>query len=172
MAGLPELVGRGELARQENLPGLIGFIILSLATILVIVIFTEAHRRIPVHYSKSVFRGRRMYKQSGSTHIPLRVNTAEMIPLIFAMSMMIMPGVIASYFAGSSGFVGSVADFFVEWSNNWSYWLFYFLLVIGFAFFYTMVMFGQMNLVETLKKQVVLYLVSDRDPLLRHTLTR
>ncbi len=153
IAGLPEMVGRGELARQENLVGLIGFILLSILTILLIVVFTEAHRRIPVHYSRSVFRGRRMYKQSGSTHIPLRVNTAGMIPLIFAMSMMIMPGVIASYFADSSGFVGSVANFFVEWSNNWSYWLVYFLLVIGFAFFYTMVMFEQMNLVETLKKQ-------------------
>jgi preprotein translocase subunit SecY len=94
-----------------------------------------------------------MYKQSGSTHIPLRVNTAGMIPLIFAMSMMIMPGVIGSYFVNSSGFIGSVANFFVDWSNDWSYWLVYFLLVVGFAFFYTMVMFAQMNLVETLKKQ-------------------
>jgi len=153
VAGLPELIARGDLARSENLGGLIGFIILSLATILVIVIFTEAHRRIPVHYSRSVFRGRRMYKQSGSTHIPLRVNTAGMIPLIFAMSMMIMPATIASFFTNSSGFVGSVATFFTEWTDHWSYWLVYFLLVIGFAFFYTMVMFQQMNLVETLKKQ-------------------
>ena len=147
VAGLPEMVGRGELARSENLGGLIGFIILALATMLLIVIFTEAHRRIPVHYSRSVFRGRRMYKQSGSTHIPLRVNTAGMIPLIFAMSMMIMPGVIASYFTGG------VAEFFQGWTDHWSYWLVYFLLVIGFAFFYTMVMFEQMNLVDTLQRQ-------------------
>ena len=153
VAGLPEMIFRGELARRENLIGLIGFIALSLLTIWVIVVFTEAHRRIPVHYSRSVFRGRRMYKQSGSTHIPLRVNTTGMIPLIFAMSMMMMPGVIASYFTDSSGFIGSAANFFVDWANNWSYWLVYFLLVIGFAFFYTMVMFEQMNLVETLKRQ-------------------
>jgi preprotein translocase subunit SecY len=147
VAGLPEMIGRGELARTENLGGLIGFVILSLATILLIIIFTEAHRRIPVHYSRSVFRGRRMFRQSGSTHIPLRVNTAGMIPLIFAMSMMILPGVIASYFTGG------VAEFFQGWTDHWSYWLIYFLLVIGFAFFYTMVMFEQMNLADTLQKQ-------------------
>lgn len=147
VAGLPEMVGRGELARRDNLGGLIGFIILSLATVLLIVIFTEAHRRIPVHYSRSVFKGRRMYRQSGSTHIPLRVNTAGMIPLIFAMSLVILPGVIASYFTGG------IAEFFQGWTDHWSYWLVYFLLVIGFAFFYTIVIFEQMNLAETLQKQ-------------------
>jgi len=153
VAGFPEMVGRGQLASRDNLGGLIGFIILSLITIFVIVIFTEAHRRIPVHYSRSVFKGRRMYRQSGSTHIPLRVNTAGMIPLIFAMSLVILPGVIASYFANSTGLVGSVADFFIGWTDNWSYWLIYFLLTIGFAFFYTMVIFEQMNLADTLQKQ-------------------
>ena len=151
VAGLPDMVGRGFLA-GENL-GLIAFAILGLATVLFIVIFTEAHRRIPVHYSRSVFRGRRMYRQSGSTHIPLRVNTAGMIPLIFAMSLVILPGTVASYFSGASGFGGSVASFFQGWTDHWSYWLVYFLLVLGFTFFYTMVIFEQMNLADTLKKQ-------------------
>jgi preprotein translocase subunit SecY len=94
-----------------------------------------------------------MYRQSGSTHIPLRVNTAGMIPLIFAMSLVILPGTIASYFTGASGFGGSVANFFQNWTNNWSYWLVYFLLVLAFTFFYTMVIFEQMNLADTLQKQ-------------------
>jgi len=146
VAGLPEMVGRGLISR-ENLGGLIGFIVLGLATIVLIVIFTEAHRRIPVHYSKSVFRGKRMYRQSGSTHIPLRVNTAGMIPLIFAMAMVILPSTVASYFTGG------VAEFFQTWTDHWSYWLIYFLLVIGFSFFYTMVIFEQMDLAGTLQKQ-------------------
>lgn len=147
VAQLPEWIGRGELASSDNMGGLIGFVILALVLLVVIVIFTEAHRRIPVHYSRSVFRGRRMYRQSGSTHIPLRVNTAGMIPLIFAMSLVILPGVIASYFTGG------IAEFFQEWTDHWSYWLVYFVLTVGFAFFYTMVIFEQMKLADTLQKQ-------------------
>jgi len=93
-----------------------------------------------------------MYRQSGSTHIPLRVNTAGMIPLIFAMSLVMLPGIVASYFPSSAD-PGSVAYFLYHWQNNWSYWLLYGLLVIGFAFFYTIVVFEQMNLAETLQKQ-------------------
>ncbi|MCJ7769805.1 MAG: preprotein translocase subunit SecY, partial [Dehalococcoidales bacterium] len=100
VAGLPEMIGRGIFAQEQGqVLGLTAFIIIGLATTLVIVIFTEAHRRIPVQYAKSVFRGGRMYRQSGSTHIPLRVNTAGMIPLIFAMALVIFPGIVASYFA-------------------------------------------------------------------------
>jgi len=153
VAGFPEMIGRGQFAARENMAGLIAFALLGLATVLFIVIFTEAHRRIPVHYSRSVFRGRRMYRQSGSTHIPLRVNSAGMIPLIFAMAMVILPGTVASYFTGASGIGGSIANFFVDWTAHWSYWLVYFLLVIAFAFFYTMVIFEQMNLADTLQKQ-------------------
>ncbi|MBA7550451.1 Protein translocase subunit SecY [subsurface metagenome] len=102
VAGLPELIGQGFLAKGQ-FGGLAAYIIIALATIAVIVIFTEAHRRIPVQYARSVFRGGRMYRQSGSTHIPLRVNTAGMIPLIFAMSVVMFPALIASYFANPTG---------------------------------------------------------------------
>ena len=88
-----------------------------------------------------------MYRQSGSTHIPIRVNSAGMIPLIFAMSMVILPGTIASYFTGGT------AEFLQNWTRHWSYWLVYGLLVVGFTFFYTMVIFEQMNLADTLQKQ-------------------
>jgi len=148
VAGLPDMIGRGFLAKG-NMGGLVAFIFIALATMLFIVVFTEGHRRIPVHYSQSVFRGRRTYRQSGSTYIPLRVNTAGMIPIIFAMSIMMLPGIIASYFTGS------IASFFQTWfsTESWFYWLLYFGLVIGFALFYTMVIFEQMNLAETLQKQ-------------------
>ena len=146
VAGLPEMVGRGLISR-ENLGGLIGFVILALAIVVLIVVVTEAHRRIPVQYSKSVFRGRRMYRQSGSTHIPLRVNSAGMIPLIFALALVTLPATVANFFSGG------VAEFLQTWTEHWSYWIGYFLLVVGFTFFYTMVIFQQMQLPETLQKQ-------------------
>ncbi len=152
VAGMPGLVASGQLQWSDDKWGIIAFIILALVTILAIVIFTEAARRIPVHYSKSVFRGRRMYRQSGSTHIPLKVNSAGMIPLIFAMSLVMLPGMIASYF-GSSNTSGTAAHFLKLWDTHWSYWLVYFVLVVGFTFFYTIVVFEQMNLAETLQKQ-------------------
>jgi len=126
--------------------------------VVLIVYFTEAHRRIPVQYAKSVFRGGRMYKQSGATHIPLRVNTAGMIPLIFAMSLVLFPGIVATYFAAPTGSPPNFANIVVDWFNpNTSpggfYWIVYFLLTIGFAFFYTMIIFQQQDIPGALQKQ-------------------
>lgn len=122
----------------------------SLAIVALIVFVTEAYRHIPVHYSRNLFRGRRMYRQSGATHIPLRVNMAGMIPLIFAMSIMMLPATVARFFP-----TNSVAIVIQRWldTTSWSYWLGYFLLVVGFTFFYTTIMFEQQNLAETLQKQ-------------------
>ena len=159
VAGMPSLVARGGLVWDNDKWGIIAFAILAVITVLAIVIFTEAARRIPVHYSKSVFRGRRMYRQSGSTHIPLKVNSAGMIPLIFAMSLVMLPGIVASYFPSSGSTIsqGSGVAHFLRWWEqgqwDWSYFLVYGLLVVGFAFFYTIVVFEQMNLAETLQKQ-------------------
>jgi preprotein translocase subunit SecY len=159
MAGLPQTLGRGFIAK-DNFLGLLIFFIIAMALIVLIVIFTEGHRRIPVQYAKTAFRGARMYRQSGSTHIPLRVNMAGMIPLIFAMSLMIFPATVASYFANPAGQDPN----FANWIQNWFspnatlpggllYWGLYFLLVVGFAFFYTMVIFEQMNLAQSLQRQ-------------------
>jgi preprotein translocase subunit SecY len=68
------------------------------------------------------------------------------------MSLVMLPGIIASYF-GSSGVDGTAAHFLANWTKHWSYWLVYFVLVVGFSFFYTIVVFEQMNLAETLQKQ-------------------
>jgi preprotein translocase subunit SecY len=95
VAGYPTLIQQGFLAKGNPL-GLLVYIAIVLATIVLIVIFTEAHRRVPVQYARSVFRGGRMYRQSGTTHIPMRVNSSGMIPLIFAMSVVLFPGLVAS----------------------------------------------------------------------------
>ncbi len=161
VAGYWQMAGQGLLAGgQGQAFGLIVYVLISLATIFMIVIFTEAHRRIPVQYARTAFRGGRMYRSSGATHIPLRVNTAGMIPLIFAMSLVLFPGMIASYFAAPVGADPNFADTIVKLFNPSAalplglvYWGLYFFLVIAFAFFYTMVMFQQQDLPGTLQRQ-------------------
>ncbi len=160
VAGLPDMIGRGMVTGGTNFAGLFFYAIIALATVTVIVIFTEAHRRIPVHYARSVFRGGRMYKQAGTTHIPLRVNTAGMIPLIFAMSLVIFPGIVASYFASGNPAEPNFADTIMSLFNpnapmplGLFYWGLYFMLVLGFAFFYTLVIFQQQDLPGTLQRQ-------------------
>ena len=159
VAGLPEMIGSGFLAK-ENFAGLAVYVLIALATTVVIVIFTEAHRRVPVQYSRSVFRGGRMYKQAGSTHIPLRVNTAGMIPLIFAMSLVIFPSMIASYFANPAGADPNFANIIMNLFDAGAalplglvYWGLFFLLTLAFAFFYTMVIFQQQDLPVVLQRQ-------------------
>lgn len=155
VASLPEILGRGIVAAQEGQPsGLVAFVILSLATLVLIVIFVEAHRRIPVQYARSTFRSGRMYRQSGSTYIPLRVNTAGMIPIIFAIALMQLPATISSFLMGpeqNPNFWNTIYNTFQ--ANTLLYQGAYFALVIGFAFFYTMIIFEQMNLPQTLQQQ-------------------
>ena len=155
VANLPNLIGQGFLQR-DNFGGLMALVIIGLALIYLIVVVTEGQRRVPVQYGRSVFRGGRMYRQTGSTHLPLRVNSAGMIPLIFAFSILILPSTIASYMADptSSGFVPTVATFmFNVFNPNGSvYWILVFLLVLAFAFFYTIITFQQQNLAENLQR--------------------
>jgi preprotein translocase subunit SecY len=153
VAGYWQTAGQVFLAGQQKWFGTVVYILLALITVAVIVIFTEAHRRVPVQYSRSIFRGGRMYRQSGSTHIPLRVNTAGMIPLIFAMSLVLFPGIVASYFmnADKTNLAGHIYNLFN--STSLLYWGLYFLLTIGFAFFYTMVIFEQQDLPNVLQRQ-------------------
>ena len=161
VAGLPQMVGSGIVAAVAGNPGgLIALILLSLATLVLIVVFIEAHRRIPVQYARSTFRGGRMYRQSGSTYIPLRVNTAGMIPIIFALALMQLPGTIASFFMSPIGqdpnFWNTIYNLFQPGNPaplGLLYQGLYFALVMGFAFFYTMVIFEQMNLPQTLQQQ-------------------
>ena len=137
--------------------GLLVFALITAATVAVIVIVQEGQRRIPVQYGKRV-RGTRVYGGQ-SAHIPLRVNSAGMIPLIFAQSIMIFPSTIASYFynpAGTGFFQGLVNGVYENLrpdNDAWLYWILYFLMVIGFTYFYTDVIFRQQNLADSLQRQ-------------------
>jgi len=157
VAQLPQLVGQGFLAR-ENFFGLAVYLLLVVLTIVLIIVFTEAHRRIPVQYARSVFRSGRMYRQSGATHIPLRVNSAGMIPLIFAMSIVLFPGIVASYFANPNepNFANTIMALFnpnAPLPVGFFYWGLYFIMSVAFTFFYTMVVFQQQDLPGVLQRQ-------------------
>jgi preprotein translocase subunit SecY len=153
VSGIPQMIGQGFFERG-NVGGLFIFAILGVLMIFFIVFFTEAHRRIPVQYGRSIFRGGRVYRQAGSTYLPLRVNSAGMIPLIFAFSVMLLPSTIASYLATNTGVLGRVANIFVTVfsPNALLYWVLVFVLVVLFTFFYTMVIFQQQNLAESLQR--------------------
>jgi preprotein translocase subunit SecY len=129
VASLPDMIGRGFVAKEDPF-GLIVFIILGLITLVAVVAFIEAHRRIPVQYARSSFRGGRMYRQSGSTYIPPSGQNTNLWNSIYNI-----------FNSGASLPMGLV------------YWGLYFLLVLGFTFFYTMVIFEQMDLPKTLQQQ-------------------
>lgn len=138
---------------QANIPGLIAFIVIGVITVAAIVFIYEGQRRIPVQYGKRV-RGTKIYGGQ-STHIPMKVNSAGMIPLIFASSMLILPGVIASYFQyAESPIVANMAQGIVNIFNQEQifYWMLYFMMVVGFTYFYTDVIFQQQNMAENLQK--------------------
>ncbi len=126
---------------------LVAFIALTIFTVVVIVIIQEGTRRIPVQYGKRV-RGRKLYG-GGATHIPLKVNTAGMIPLIFAQSIVTFPAIVAGFFSGSTA--TRIQDMFGN-QTGFLYWFIYFWLVVGFTYFYTGVMIQNQNLGENLQK--------------------
>ena len=131
------------------------FVVLGVLTVAAIVVIYEGQRRIPVQVAKRI-RGSRMVGGQ-STHIPLKVNSAGMIPLIFASSILIFPGTVAGYFLGVESEWGRwIAEGIYNFFNvqqSWGYWVLYFVLVVLFTFFYTLVIFQQQNISENLQKQ-------------------
>jgi len=135
----------------SKIPSYILFFVLSVAIIACVVLITEARRNIPVSYAKRV-RGSKMYG-GVSTYLPLNVNPAGVIPIIFALSILLFPGMIAGFFGGVSGVVGNVANWVVVFFNNpWVHGVLYFLLVILFTYFYTAVTFDPKTISENLQK--------------------
>lgn len=128
-------------------------LLLMAAIMFVIVVVQEGQRRIPVQYGKRV-RGMKTYG-GGSTHIPLRVNTVGMIPLIFAQAILTFPAIIAQFFINNESvgdFANGVISFFTPGQSPW-YIPLYFLAVVGFTYFYTDVMVQQQDLPGSLKRQ-------------------
>jgi preprotein translocase subunit SecY len=159
MARLPFQVFQG-FAAGADFGALIVFGLLAIVTVVAIIFVYEGQRRIPVQISKQI-RGNRVYG-GGTTHIPLKVNSAGMIPLIFASSMLILPWTISSYFVSSDTSIlgittiGAIANAIYATFNAGSspvYWLLYFIMVVAFTFFYALVIFQQQNIAENLQRQ-------------------
>ncbi len=129
------------------------FLALGLITIAGVIFINEGQRTIPIAYAKRV-RGSSVYGGS-ATHLPLRVNQAGVIPIIFAVSLILIPTMIANFFVASPNaqiaeLAISVATFL---QNQWVYGIAYFTLVVLFTYFYTAVVFDHVKISENLQKQ-------------------
>lgn len=136
---------------ETRLVSYLAFFLASLAIIAGVVLITEARRNIPVSYAKRV-RGNRMFG-GVSTYLPLNVNPAGVIPIIFALSILLFPSMLANFFGGVGGQVGNFfrqLGFFFQ--NQLVYGVLYFLLVFVFTFFYTLVTFEPKSISENLQK--------------------
>jgi preprotein translocase subunit SecY len=129
------------------------FVILAIVAVAVIIYIQEGQRRIPIQYASRV-RGRRMY-QGGQTFLPLRVNLAGVIPIIFAISILAFPGQLAAYFSfseveGVRNVALAIGNFLSPTSIQYS--IIYFLLTVGFTYFYTAFTFKPDETAEQLRK--------------------
>jgi preprotein translocase subunit SecY len=143
----------GSFISTPNVPLVIGFAIIAIVSVAVIIYIQEGQRRIPIQYASRV-RGRRMY-QGGQTFLPLRVNQAGVIPIIFAISILLFPQQIASYFTGSGvGWVAAISQGIVSFFNPRTipYVVLYFVLTVGFTYFYTAFTFKPDDTSEQLRK--------------------
>jgi preprotein translocase subunit SecY len=152
------IVGRAPTAliaflRSPDVLAFLTFGAVAIAAVFVIVYIQEGQRRIPIQYASRV-RGRRMY-QGGSTFLPLRVNQAGVIPIIFAVSILLFPSQIAQYFTNSQiTIVKDIATAIVNLMNPQRplYAILYFLLTFGFTYFYTAFTFKPDETAEQLRK--------------------
>jgi preprotein translocase subunit SecY len=158
---IPGLVQQGYTASTTaggSIVSIAVFLLIGLITILGIVYVYLGQRRVPIEYPTKRMVGRGMLVGTAQrTYIPMQVNSAGMIPLIFAQSMLIFPAVLAQYLVSSSTpWLASTANWvgtYIANTGTWYYWAIYFLLVVGFTYFYAYVVWQQQNIPETLQKQ-------------------
>jgi len=140
-------------ASAENVFNMFVFAILGVVVIASIVVINEATRQIPVFYAKRV-RGNKTYGGQ-STHLPLRLNQAGVIPIIFAVSLVLIPTLVANFFTNSKvPFFHSLSTAIIAGfnPNGWLYNAVYFILVVGFTYFYTAVVFNPKKIAEDIQK--------------------
>lgn len=155
VARMPANLGMIWADENSRWPMLITMLVVIVLTIFVIVYVQQGRRHIPVMYP-----GRRMGNRMSMPvkgNLPLMVNLAGMIPLIFAGAILQFPAIVASYFLDLTKYSEGIVNFATGVRNafngtSWVYWVLYFLMVVGFTFFYTDVLFAQQNYGENLKK--------------------
>jgi len=144
------LLDEWQMVRSETRPIIVELIIWAFMILIVagVVMVTQGTRRIPVQYAKRVV-GRKVY--GGVTqYIPMRVNTAGVMPIIFAQSIMFIPSTILTFFPDSE-FVGSIAGYFEHTSFTYSF--FYALMIVFFTYFYTAIAFNPKDVADNMQKQ-------------------
>jgi preprotein translocase subunit SecY len=129
------------------------FAIASVLTIVGVVFISEGQRNIPVTYAKQV-RGRG-FGGGATSHLPFRVNMAGVIPIIFAVSLMLFPSLVAQFFVhADAAWMRDFANGTIRLFQNQTFYnVLYFLLIVGFTFFYTSVVFHPQKIAENLQKQ-------------------
>jgi len=146
-----QMILQTQTAGAARIPSLVLFFVMALVIIAGVVLVNESRRNIPVSYAKRV-RGMRLYG-GVSTYLPLNINPAGVIPIIFALSIMLFPTMIANFLGGAGGQVGAIAksigNFF---ENPLAYGVIYFLLVVLFTYFYTAVTFDPKAISTNLQK--------------------
>ncbi|HYM65371.1 MAG TPA: preprotein translocase subunit SecY [Candidatus Sulfotelmatobacter sp.] len=138
---------------SQNFFNIIIFAVMGLFVIASIVIINEATRQITVYYAKQV-RGNKMYGGQ-STHLPLRLNQAGVIPIIFAVSLVLLPSLLANYLSvAKNPILHTIGSTITVWFNPTGlfYNAFYFILVVGFTYFYTAVVFNPKKISEEIQK--------------------
>lgn len=134
-----------------GIPHLIVILVLFLLITTLVILINEGRRNIPVSYAKRV-KGTKMYG-GVSTYLPLNINPAGVIPIIFAMSLMMFPGLLAGFLVDQPGVIGVIALFISTlFADIWFQILFLFFLITFFTYFYTMVTFDTKALSENLQK--------------------
>jgi preprotein translocase subunit SecY len=130
----------------------VAFLIAAIAIIAAVVFISEAERPVPVTYAKRV-RGMSM-TAGGSTYLPLRLNQAGVIPIIFALSLLLIPQMFASFFqASSNAMLANISTSILNaFQDLWLYGILYFIFVFLFTYFYTAVTFDPNQIAENLQK--------------------
>ncbi len=129
------------------------YVLVGVATIVGVVVISEGQRNIPVNYAKQIRGGRSAGGAKSS--LPLRLNMAGVIPIIFAISLIMFPSLIAQFFVNGTGRSASIAQAIVTAlsQDGWLYAVLYFTLVVGFTYFYTAVIFHPQKMAENLQRQ-------------------
>lgn len=154
VSGLPTAVANALYTfDQAQIANIVVFTVIALITIVGVVIITEGQRKVPISYARQV-RGNKMYG-GVDTYLPLKVNQAGVIPIIFAIAIILFPSMIAQLFLrAQSAWIVSIAEWVIRiFQDQLIYGILYFVLVVAFTYFYTSVIFHPDQIADNLKKQ-------------------
>ena len=150
--GFPAAVARtweSFVAGQIQIFALVGLVVVLVGITAAVVLMTMGARKIPVQIPRKVV-GRGRIREGQKSFVPLRVNSAGVMPIIFAQSFIVVPGTMAQLMGQTGGFLDVVADIF---QPGPVYYVTYGLLIVFFTYFYTAIIFNPVDLAENLKKQ-------------------